>query len=539
MKRLNRQIPLALVCIGVVLLLGDVSRAGSGEKAAGTTLTVGVISAASGLDPFLDSSEFANASELSLYDTLLKEGQKVGPGGLLVPDYRASRIRPSLAESWSLSDGGRTITLHLRKGVVSHAGNELTANDVQYTWDRALATNGEGTFHIKNVLVIPTPSWHVIDKYTWQVTLPKPNHLLLLELWQSKFSVVFDSTEAKKHATSSDPWSTAWLKTHDAGFGPYKLESYNPGTSVVLVRYDQYWGKKPYFDHVILREVPSAANRESLVRAGVLDAAMNVPPRDLAQLQHEPKVHVWSNPGNTVSRLAFNLNKKPFNNILFREALNYATPVDAIRKAVYFGFASPLRSSPPSTHPDYAPQFWHFQYNLNKARQLLTRAGLAKGGYTLDINYDGGSDIQRQLVTLLASAYRQAGIPVVIRAQPSATFFDLMTRGGGHYGAWVYENFPIVPDVGYFFSWAYTCGGSFNPQHYCNKAFDKAVYAGIQSSNPATIRGAYTQAQKILVQSVPEVWLSEPGFQMLTGADIKGVGFTPAHGPYWAQWSRG
>src|SRR5262249_14268481 len=132
------------------------------------------------------------------------------------------------------SEDGTALTIHLRKGVKSAAGNELTAEDLKWKWDRGFAIPGEGQFQIQVVLGIPQPGWRVVDKYTFEVKTPKRNAVLAYEMAMQKFGIAFDSTEAKKHVTADDPWATKWLATNAAGFGPYALESYTPGTSVVL-----------------------------------------------------------------------------------------------------------------------------------------------------------------------------------------------------------------------------------------------------------------------------------------------------------------
>jgi peptide/nickel transport system substrate-binding protein len=538
-RRIKLSTLLASCCaIGVIALAlasSNSKASPSTSSASGSALTVAVDTAAAGLDPYLDSSQDANNTEESVYDTLAKEGQTTTPSGLVVPTYSQAAIRPWLAQSWSLTNHDRTLTVHLRKGVMSHAGNELTAADLQYTWNRAWATNGEGTFDIQSVLHIPKPSWRVVNTFTWQVTLPQPNHLILDLLWDEKFGVVFDAVEAKKHATGADPWSTTWLSTHEAGFGPYEVESYQPGNEVVLRRFAKYWGSKPYFTTVVLKEVPDAANRLALVASGAVDVAENLPPNLEASVKGNPAVHTWSYAGDVVDTLMFNVATAPYNNPKFRQALSYATPSTQIRKAVFFGEGSPLYSPAPSTVPDYAPGYWHYTYNPRKAKSLLSAVGLPKG-FTMAINYDSGDPAQTGLATQLQTAYEAVGIGVKLVGEPPATYQDRLNKS--QFGVWVNTYFPIVPDVGYFFSWAFECKSVINSSHYCNNAFDAAITAGVRSSNAAQIKADYMAAQRIYVDDAAAVMLAEPGWQLLTVPTIRGVSFNPALGPYWAQFQR-
>ena len=356
--------------LSVALALG-VAACGSGDGGGGggqaaqdgdskdVNLSVAVSASPDGLDPDNFFSIYANQAQHSFYDSLAELKPTTEEDGLVVPDLKSPEIQPKLAESWKFSKDGRTLTVKLREGVMSHAGNEMTAEDLQWTWDRAWAGAGEGKFQIGTVLGITKPSWRVVDEYTWEVVTPKPNAALEYELAMQKFGIVMDSDEIKKHATDKDPWAKEWMATNEAGFGPYQLESYEPGKQTVLTRFDDYWDTKAQFETVTLREVPSASNRAALVRTGDVDIAEDVAPRNLAQLKNDDAVKVYSTPGNIVSRLDFNLEKEPFTDKRVRQALLYAAPVEDIRENVYFGFASDLRSPVPATFAGYDDSAWN------------------------------------------------------------------------------------------------------------------------------------------------------------------------------------
>jgi peptide/nickel transport system substrate-binding protein len=496
-------------------------------------LVVAVTSTPDGLDPNPHFSIFANQAQHHLYYPLFAYSQVENETGLLVPDFDVNNWKGTLAESYELSEDGTTLTIHLRQGVISPAGNELTAEDLQWTWDRAFAIPGEGQFQIQTVLGIKERSWGVVDKYTFEVKTPKRNALLPYEMAMRKFGIAFDSTLAKQHVTDDDPWASKWLATNAAGFGPYALDSYTPGTSVVLTANPNWFQGQPYFDKVELREVPSAANRSLLVQSGEVDVALDIPPRELEALKDAPNVRIWSTPGNIVARVGFNLDTPPFDNVNFRKALLHATPVDAILKTVFFGFATPLRSPLPATWPGYDPSFWNYNYDLNKAKMLLEESGQV--GYEMVLSYPSSNPVHADFLTIMKSSFEEIGLNVELRGVPDATYFGAVSRG--EYPQFIYENFPIIPDAGYGFMIAYPCEAPFNPEHYCNREVDAVLDKAVQTLDYDERIAMYKEVQRLIVEDAPEIWIAMPGWHAVTKADLKGMNWDTDNAISWFELS--
>jgi peptide/nickel transport system substrate-binding protein len=126
---------------------------------------------------------------------------------------------PRMAEGWEVSNGGRTYTFSLRKDWPSHAGNEFTAADVKWTFERSFAVHGITSFYNTLATIERPEDVKVLDRYTIRIELAEPGPDLLLtmsEFWRA----MVDSKLAKSHATSADPWAKRWMRHHDVGFGP-------------------------------------------------------------------------------------------------------------------------------------------------------------------------------------------------------------------------------------------------------------------------------------------------------------------------------
>jgi peptide/nickel transport system substrate-binding protein len=530
---------LALVATAIAVMFagacgGDDDDGGGGGGQGGSVnteaLTVAVAASPDGLDPDNFFSIFMNQASHSIYETLGKMKTTTDESGLVVPDLESPAVEPNLAESWELSEDGRTLTVKLRQGVMSPAGNEMTSKDLQYWWDRAWAGAGEGKFQIGTILGIKKPSWRVVDDYTWEVKLPKFNSVLEYELAMAKFGIVPDSTEFKKHATDDDPWSLKWAAKNAAGFGPYQLESYKPGQQTVLTRFDGYWGEKATFESVVLREVPSGSNRAALVRTGDVDVAMDVPPRNLSQLDKDSAVKVYSTPGNVVSRLDFNLETPPFDNQKFRQALLHASPVEDIRESVFFGFASELKSPAPATFDAYDDSAWNYDYDLDKARQLLEESGVGNASFRL--SYDNSSDAQREAMTILKSAWEEIGLEVELNGQPASSYFNQVTLG--KLENFVQENFPINPDVGYGLGIAWPSNAPFNNTKYNNPKVDRLIYGGLATQDVEQRLDMYREAQREIVGDAAEIWLSMPGFHLVANPGLDGLNWNMDNAVAWS-----
>ena len=144
-------------------------------------------------------------------------------------------LEGKLAESWHLEKNGRKAVFQLRKGVKSNWGNELTAKDVKYTWDRHFALKGVGGFFI-GVLKLPNPnSVKVEGPYTVSFETPKPNPVMLT-MMVNLYNPIFDSTKMLEVEKSGDKWGQNFLKNNHAGFGPYELTQLTHGVQAQIAQ---------------------------------------------------------------------------------------------------------------------------------------------------------------------------------------------------------------------------------------------------------------------------------------------------------------
>ena len=237
----------------------------------------------------------------ALYDDLLDFKKIFDPRlpGVLredIADYpnlpAGLNVEGKLAQSFELDPAGKFIRLQLRQGVKSNWGNELTADDVKWTWDRKFGLGAIGAFYLSTLGLENKDGVKVEGKYTVSISLDNPNPLLA-KLQPNLFMPIYDSTKCKAVATADDR-ARKFIENNSAGFGPYRLDQLQRGQQAVFKARPDYYLGKPAMETVIFREVPTSVIRASLLQGGAVDIAQYLQPLEIVKLRGEKEVAVDS-----------------------------------------------------------------------------------------------------------------------------------------------------------------------------------------------------------------------------------------------------
>lgn len=298
-------------------------------------------------------------------------------------DQKTTEVVPGLAESWETSEDGLTWTFHLRKGVQFHDGTPFNAEAVVYNFQRWMDPEhpehkgGEFPYYGYMFSGFKGDEGHLIesvsaqDEYTVQFKLKKPLGPFLSNLAMSPFGI------ASPTAVKKDPVKFA---QHPVGTGPFKFESWKKNDTVVLVKNENYWKKgQPKLDRVIFKSIPDNAARFSALKSGDIDMMDGLNPNDVQLVKQDQNFELYAQEGMNVGYLALNTEKEPFNNVKVRQAINHAVNKDAIIKNFYAGQAVAAVNPMPSMMWGYNDQVKDYEYDLDKAKQLLKEAGYPDG----------------------------------------------------------------------------------------------------------------------------------------------------------------
>lgn len=277
-------------------------------------------------------------------------------------------LEPLLAESIEATDD-TTYLLTLREGISFTDGTPFNADAVKANLDWVLDTENAATFRFLLVVAGEPAQVDVVDDLTVQITTAAPFAPLPAHLSHGSLAMVSPALLEQ----GSDA-----MATNAIGTGPYMLDRWDVGEQVVLTRNADYWGDQPAIEELVFRVVQEAGARIVEIEAGTADVAVRIPPADIARLEANPNVTVEITPGLRTIYIFFNVNNAPFDDVRVRQAVNHAVDKDAIVEALFEGAART------STAP-FAPAIFGYseqtpyEYNPDRARELLAEAGIAEG----------------------------------------------------------------------------------------------------------------------------------------------------------------
>ncbi|MHB8589593.1 MAG: ABC transporter substrate-binding protein [Candidatus Dormibacteraceae bacterium] len=300
-------------------------------------------------------------AHLQLYEPL------IGYVGAL-PDgagSAASRtLTPLVAEAWASSADRTTYRITVRHGMRSSFGNELTASDVCWAWERSLALGTVGAWIASNAGITSADQIRQLDRYTVQFQLPYGT-TILPHLLTVIVPTIFDSTEARRHTTPADPWAIVWLRDHGAGFGPYTVAT-KTDASLTLVANPNYWRGVPQYESVEFVEIPEKHQRMKCVSSGECHVAVGldeVPAAGTGAVAYRL-------PTSWRTMLGVTYLRSPFNQAAFRRGLAMAIPYERIVSEGYLGQAKLMTSCISDLVTGHSPEF-DLHYSPNEARELL------------------------------------------------------------------------------------------------------------------------------------------------------------------------
>ena len=289
----------------------------------------------------------------------------------------ASELQGRLAESWESSDGDRTWTIRVRPGVRSHAGNELTAEDVVWMVQRVFALRGVGLWRLRRLAGInAAEDVEAVDARTVRFRLRGPNAQFPQYLVFASGNVV-DSTEARRHASDEDPWATAWLARNACGFGQFSVEGQSDEAIEFSAR-DDHWMGRPGVDSIVQVGVEGREQGLRMLDAGEANMSLGLYPEELARYGGRPEFITRKVRANH-STLEFNWLEEPFDDQKVRQAVCNALPYERILDQVYGGHARRSRSPICSTSEFHTAEFDSYGYDLERARALMKGSGHPDG----------------------------------------------------------------------------------------------------------------------------------------------------------------
>ncbi len=491
------------------LLTGSMAEAmaASGD---GQTLVVALSEAPTSLDPADHRSRQSETVIRNMFD------------GLVTRDTR-NGVHLELAEALNWLDD-TTLEAKLRQGVKFHNGQEMTADDVVFTFNRIIQENAieypEPHTSPRKGLIAPLESVEKVDDYTVRFKFSG--------VWPPAMQLLVHQQIVPK--AYLEEVGTQGFVENPIGTGPFKFVEGQLDDQIVLERFDDYWGGAPDLppvgpapiQRVVFRVIPEASTRVAALLAGEVHIIQAVPPELVGTLGLSEGVEVKTAPGTEPQWLQLNVSDPLFADVNVRRALNYAVDKDLIIEAIYGGRAvalpGPLSPFNNFTNTSLQP----YAYDPDQALSLLAEAGwtdtngdgiLDKDGQPFAFTIDT-LEQWRPLAEGVASILREIGIDAGVRfweysvVQPQLlacerqAFLDDWGDSAfdpvGHFEAKWHTRIEGQPY------------GRGNFMCYSNPRVDELTKAGETESAEAQRHAIYDEAQQLVYEDAPAVFLILP-----------------------------
>jgi peptide/nickel transport system substrate-binding protein len=504
MKRL-----LSIVFLFLVALMGTAR--------ADTTLVIAMAADPTGLDPEAVLNNTSGFVMGTIYDSLVK----YKPGTV--------DVEPGLAESWDVSEDGLTYTFHLRKGVVFHDGTPFNAPNYVRTINRLLdKQDPDSIFNTGPVESFITDtygevaSYRAVDDNTVEFKLRESEGPFTTDLAMVWNGVV--SPEAV-HKFGKD------FRNHPVGTGPFIFKEWRQGDQVVLDANPNYWGGKPKVDHIVFKVMPDAQAALLAIKRGDVHILADVSAQTLPAIRSDANLVVLTQPGLAVSGIGLPNDAKPFDDKRVRQALNYAVDRDALNKTLYQGLAVSMTSPLPASQWGFDETLKGYPYDPAKAKQLLTEAGYPNGFSVELLSYStprGYNPAGPELAVAVQGYLQKIGVQASIRKQEMGAFLAEVRSGkyGGMFTVgWTGDNGD--PDNFLYILFASPSMPVGDTAHYKNPEVDKMLLDARRSSDHAKRVELYKQAQRIILDDAPWIFVNSVLQTRVTRKEVKGFVLNP------------
>ena len=482
---------LAATLFATSILSGGIAIA----QQAGGTVVIGMTQKPRHLNPAVQSGIATAVPGTQIFATPIRFDDKWNP-------------QPYLAESWTIAENGKSITLNLRKNATFHDGKPITSEDVAFSV-QTVKDNHPFITMFSPVTSVDTP-----DAHTAVINFATPHPAALLAMSGALLPILpkhiyGDGQDAKTHPANS--------KT--IGSGPFMLDEFKPGEHIVLKKYGNYFIKdRPFLDRIIIKNYKDVTSMVLAQDKGEIDMTPFLTgTRNIARLKKNAGLTVTDKGYAAVGPLnwlAFNTTNKYFKDKRVRQAIAYAIDRKFIIKALHSGFSKtatgPIVMGSPFAAPDVEP----YDLDLDKANTLLDEAGDDGVRFKVDLDYiPAFAEMQKTVAEYLKPQLKKVGIAVTLRSSPD--FPSWAKRVGGH-------EFEMSMDI--VFNWGdpvigvhrtYFCDNIkkgviwSNTQSYCNKQVDALLAAAGTELDFTKRVEMYGKAQAMIVDDAPLVFLNE------------------------------
>ena len=443
----------------------------------GGTLTVGFPSDSKTLDPTFSVEATERQALYLVYNTLVQYGT----------DFS---IKPELAESWTVEDGGKRVVFKLRPGVKFQDGTNFDATAVKWNIDHRLDKTVSSPQRAQLDPIIA--SVEVVDPLTVAFDLKEP-YAGLLSLLGERPGFMISPAAAQKYGPD--------FGNHPVGTGPFIFKEWVRGSHITFERNPDYWDKgKPYLDKIIFADVSGSVVGVQRLLTSELDYVGELSPQDVRPLQEKSDIKLYPISVGRWYSLQWHWNEPPFNNAKLRQAIAHAIDRKRLNDILELGKGQIADGPTPPGLWWYDPAIKSYDYDPAKAKQLLAEAGYPNGfEFVLSTPQ---VPIFQQLNQLLQEQFAAVGIKVTLDPAAQNEWYARLVKRATNFSP---TRWTQRADPDGFLSILFDSKGYANTENYKNEKVDALLQQAVQTYDTAERKKLYSEAQTLIVQDLPMV----------------------------------
>lgn len=452
------------------------------------------------LNPHFSTLPWVSMVSMAVFDTLV----------ILDPNMKPL---PGLAETWTVSSDLKSYRFRLAQGVRWHDGRPLTSADVKFTFEEvASKLNPNGPIAFRGLERVDAP-----DPRTVVVQFAQPHPVFLLYLgWPITGAVlpkhIYEGTNIRQNPANLRP----------VGSGAFRFVEWNRGSTIALERNPNYFRRSlPYLDRVVFRVVRDPATRVIALQNKEVDFILgfDLPLRDSVQVRRARDLKAVFNMDRAISGQLFiglNTSRPPFSDVRVRRAVAHAIDKNIIWQRVFFGLGA-TATGPISNYigPQYNRNVTKFDYNPQRASQLLDEAGLVRGAggtrVRVRLTVDGSSADFTRIADIVREQLSEIGIELTVESFDFNTWFDRV------YVRHEYETSTgrrlTGPDAIFAmhreFHSSNTQPAQRNFYLFRNPDVDRAIEEGLVETDPTKRLQIAHRVQDLIARDVPNIFLMD------------------------------
>ncbi len=416
-------------------------------------------------------------------------------------------VEPDLATSWEVSPDGLTYTFNLRPDIKFCDGTPITAEDWQWSLDRAAnQDNGIWWFTFEAVKKITATDKTVV----FELNQPYVPFIYTPAMFNA---VVMP----KKAVEAAGGWEKFMLKP--CGSGPFIMKEWVKGDHMLLERNPYYWETgKPILDEILIKTITDDNTRILALQKGDVDA-INYPPFNrITDLSKDPNLNVLQFKSTNTNYITLNIRNKPFDDVKVREALSYAIDREALINTINFGIGEVATTFRPRGSLYYNDTLTGWPYDVDKAKALLAEAGYPNG-FKTTLQILTGNNSALQIGTLVQAMWAQIGVTLEVQPTEAGLYDDNYYKNNFEIqlNSWT-DDIPD-PSEGTTYGIVYKSSESFH-SGFNNEEVNQLSDASMAETDPVKRQEMYFRMQEIFNEQIPYIPLWHEPLLVITRTGV-------------------